>query len=116
VAVAQALDALGTSYDIISLGLQETSDKTFGHRIKVLTAVRNAVMKPLYDGVIARHMPGKRFDTVLVLNDIIWCTVDVLEVLYQKEERGAYEACSVDWDWNGKIVYDRWVLRTMSGR
>ena len=114
--VAHALEALGASYDIVSRGREEAPEKDFNHRIQVLAAVRNAAMKPLYDGLIAQHMPGERFDNVLVLNDVIWCTVDVLEVLYQKQERGAHEACSVDWDWNGRIVYDRWVLRAMSGR
>ena len=63
-------------------------------------------MAPMYEGIIGKLMPGTEgFEEVLVMNDIIYCTVDVLEVLYQKLVRGAHQSCSVDWDWGGRNVY-----------
>jgi alpha-1,3-mannosyltransferase len=91
-------------------------NKDFDHRIESLVKLRNKALLPLYDRSISDHMPGGKFDEVLVMNDVIWCPVDVLEVLYQKRKTGAHQACSVDWDWNMRVVYDRWVLRAMSGR
>lgn len=91
-------------------------NKEFSHRIESLVKLRNEVLLPLYDTSVSERMPGGKFDEVLVMNDIIWCPADVLEVLYQKRKTGAHQACSVDWDWNMRIVYDRWVLRAMSGR
>lgn len=112
--VARTFDALGTSYSILSKNV--TFPKDEGRRINVLAVARNTALAPFYDGSIARHMPNKRFDTVLFMNDIIFCAADVLEVLHSKAEQGAHEACSVDWDWSGRVVYDRWVLRALSGR
>lgn len=112
--VAHIFDALGTSYTIVSNSTKLPKDR--GRRINVLAAARNIALAPLYDGSIAQYMPDKQFDTVLFLNDVIFCAADVLEVLHSKAEQGAHEACSVDWDWNGRVVYDRWVLRALSGR
>ncbi|KAF8321945.1 cryptococcal mannosyltransferase 1-domain-containing protein [Cantharellus anzutake] len=115
VLLADILDNLGTSYTIISEGKNFTFDKGFNHRIEALAIARNLALAPLYSGAIEKAMPGRKFDEVLFMNDIIYCAADVLEVLYQRREQGAYESCSVDWDWGGRIVYDRWVLRAMSG-
>ena len=59
-------------------------------------------------------MPGGNFDTVLFMNDIVWCAADVLEILLQMELQQADMVCSVDWE--SHIIWDRWVLRDMSGR
>lgn len=114
--VARALDAIGGSYTIISKGKTETFDKGFSHRIDVLSMLRNRALAPLFDARLVSRMPGGKFDEVLFINDIYWCTADLLEVLYQRRRRGASQSCSVDWDWNMRIVYDRWVLRTITGR
>jgi alpha-1,3-mannosyltransferase len=45
-----------------------------------LARVRNAVLEPLYNGKAAKQMGINRFDVVLFMNDIIWCTSDMLEV------------------------------------
>jgi alpha-1,3-mannosyltransferase len=112
--LAAALDDLGTSYTIVARGESYRPSKEDHHRINILAAVRNEAMKPLYDGKVAEKMPNGRFDTVLFINDIIYCAVDVLEVLLQYQEQKADMACSVDWA--DYVIYDRWVLRTMSGR
>lgn len=114
--VARALDAIGVSYTIISKGMTEVLDKSPPHRIEVLSELRNRVLGPLFDANIASRMPGGKFDEVLFINDIFWCAADLLEVLYQRRRRGAYQSCAVDWDWSMRLVYDRWVLRAMSGR
>lgn len=95
--LSRALDTLGTSYSIIAKGDSEHFAKENGHRISVLAAVRNAAMAPLYDGKVAKKMLGERFNTVLFINDMVYCAVDVLEVLMQHSEQGADMACAVDW-------------------
>lgn len=110
------LDAVGTPYTIISRGKTEIINKKFDHRIETLALLRNKALEPLHDQTISRKMPAGKFDEVLIVNDIVWCPVDVLEVLYQKRHTGAHQSCSVDWDWNMRVVYDRWVLRSLSGR
>ncbi|KAI0314058.1 cryptococcal mannosyltransferase 1-domain-containing protein [Amylostereum chailletii] len=70
-------------------------------------------MEPLYLGTAALALGGP-IDEVLFINDIFHCTADILEVIYQKRRQGMHQACAVDWD-PGQIVYDRWILRAMSG-
>ena len=36
------------------------------------------------------------------------------QILYEHENQGADMTCSLDW--GSHIFYDRWVLRTMTGR
>lgn len=85
-----------------------------GHRIATLVGVRNIAMEPLYTGAAAMHVPSGKFDEVLFLNDIIHCASDVLELFHQKRIQGADQVCATDW--GDPVVYDRWVLRSMSGR
>jgi alpha-1,3-mannosyltransferase len=51
-------------------------------------------------------MPGKRFDKVLFMNDILFCAEDVLELLFQHDLQEADMACSMDW--GSDVVYDRY--------
>ena len=96
------------------MGQSVISYKENGHRIEVLARARNAALEPLYSGEAAKHVPGKTFKDVLFMNDIHFCAVDILEVIYQKRMQGANQACAMDW--GGRVVYDRWVIRTMGGR
>ncbi|KAI0311465.1 cryptococcal mannosyltransferase 1-domain-containing protein [Amylostereum chailletii] len=111
------LRALGVAHTVEAKGRTEYSHKENGHRINVLAAARNAAMAPLYSGAAARHVPGGVIDEVMWINDVFHCQADLLEVIYQKREQGANQACAVDWGgWGDYVVYDRWVLRTMTGR
>ena len=110
------LTLLQTPHKVVSLGQSVISYKENGHRIEFLAQARNAAMEPLYSGEAAKHVPGNTFKDVLFMNDIHFCAVDMLEVIYQKRIQGANQACSLDWDWGAPIIYDRWVLRTMGGR
>ncbi|KZV72337.1 glycosyltransferase family 69 protein [Peniophora sp. CONT] len=111
------LTMLGVAHHIIAKGRSEYSHKENGHRINELSRFRNAAMQPLYDGVAARFVPGHKFDEVLWINDVIHCAADIFEVLLQKRIQGAGQACAVDWGgWGDHVIYDRWVLRTMTGR
>ncbi|KAI0314893.1 cryptococcal mannosyltransferase 1-domain-containing protein [Amylostereum chailletii] len=113
----EMLTALGIAHRIVALGRDATSYKEDGHRIDLLSAVRNAAMEPLYSGVAAQHVPGNAFDEVLWMNDVFHCRADIFEVLYQKRLQGANQVCAVDWGgWGDYVVYDRWVLRTMTGQ
>lgn len=90
------------------------SHKGDGHRINFLAEARNTAMHPFYSGAAAQRMPGGKFDEVLFINDIYHCASDILEVMLQKRTQGANQACATDW--GGRVVYDRWVTRAMSGR
>ncbi|KAI0027131.1 cryptococcal mannosyltransferase 1-domain-containing protein [Vararia minispora EC-137] len=108
------LTALQVPHTVVSKGAAERSDKEEGKRILVLAAARNLAMEPLYLGAAAAALGGEP-DEVLFMNDIFFCAADVLEVVYQKRRQGMHQACALDWD-PGQIAYDRWVLRSMSGR
>ena len=88
------------------MGQSLISLKENGHRIEFLTQTRNAAMEPLYSGEAVKGVPGKTFKDVLFMNDIHFCAVDMLEVIYQKRIRGANanEACTMDW--GRQVVYD----------
>lgn len=74
-------------------------------------------MEPLYNGSAAITLPDSGpFDDVLWINDVFHCTADVLEVLHQRRVQTATQACALDWGvWGEQVIYDRWVLRPMSG-
>ncbi|KZP11779.1 glycosyltransferase family 69 protein [Athelia psychrophila] len=111
--LANFLSAHGIAYHIEVRGEGAKSEKSGGRRIIELAKLRNEVMQPLYDGSAALAAGVDAFGRVLFLNDIVFCAADVLEVLYEHKTQGADMACSLDW--GSHIVYDRWVLRGMSG-
>jgi alpha-1,3-mannosyltransferase len=106
--LARMLRVFGTSYRIKSEGETYVADKSNHMRIAVLAAVRNSALQPLYDGAVGKY------DTVLFINDVFHCPADILEVLYQHWKQNADMSCSVDWV-NDPVVYDRWVIRSMTG-
>ena len=106
---------LQTPHKIVSLGQSAISHKEDGRRIEVLAHARNAALEPLYSGEAAKHIPGGKFMEMLFMNDIYFCAMDILEVIYQKQMQGANQACAMDWG-VGQVIYDRWVLRTTGGR
>ena len=112
--MGKLLDSLGTPHNINSKGSSVKSYKEDGHRINFLAEARNLAMQPFYSGAAAQHMRGGAFDEVLFINDIYHCASDILEVLLQKRTQGANQACGTDW--GGRVIYDRWIIRTMSGR
>jgi alpha-1,3-mannosyltransferase len=115
-AVSDMLTLMNVSHTVVSRGRNEYSHKENGHRINVLAALRNAAMEPLLSGTAARAL-GAPLDDVLWINDVFHCAADVLEVVYQRVVQGADQACAVDWaGWGDHVIYDRWVLRTMTGR
>lgn len=113
----ELLDSIGTPHRVITWGRRKQSHKENGHRITVLADARNKVLENLYNGKAARRMLGRKFDEVMFMNDVAYCAVDMMEIIYQKRMQGADQVCGVDWGgWGGQVVYDRWVLRAMSGR
>ncbi|KAF7979219.1 hypothetical protein HWV62_43170 [Athelia sp. TMB] len=110
--LARLLDAHGVAHRIEVRGGARL-DKRGGRRIAALARVRNEVMQPLYDGSAAAAAGVESFGRVLFMNDIIFCAADMLEILYEHENQGADMTCALDW--GNHIVYDRWVLRTMTG-
>lgn len=78
--LARLLDARGVAYRIEVRGPGARGDKGGGRRIVELARVRNAVMRPLYDGSAARAVGVERFERVLFMNDVVFCAADILEV------------------------------------
>ncbi|KAI0028568.1 cryptococcal mannosyltransferase 1-domain-containing protein [Vararia minispora EC-137] len=109
----RVLNIIGSPNTVVFGEPGETS-RLPGHRIEILSRVRNKVLEPLYDGSAAEHVPRKRFDELLFMNDISFCAADMLELLYEKRTQHANQVCSVDW--MQSVVYDRWVLRDMRGK
>jgi alpha-1,3-mannosyltransferase len=112
-AVEDLLTVLRTPHRVVYGVKGEASRKRPGHRIKVLSAVRNRVLEPLYSGSAARHVPEERFDELLFMNDVVFCAVDMLELLHAKRAYGANQACALDW--MDAYIYDTWVLRDVRG-
>jgi hypothetical protein len=80
----------------------------------VLATARNLAMEPPHVGAAAAAIGGVP-DEALLLNDVVFCAADVLELVLQKRRQCMSQACALDWD-PGQIAYDRWVLHSMSGR
>ncbi|VDB88227.1 unnamed protein product [Peniophora sp. CBMAI 1063] len=104
------LFALGVPHTIVYANEDERPP---GTRIEILAGVRNQALRPLYNGEAAQFMPGGQFDELLFMNDIAFCAADMLELLLEKREQGANQACTVDY--MEAVIYDRWVLRDIHG-
>ncbi|KIJ30159.1 glycosyltransferase family 69 protein [Sphaerobolus stellatus SS14] len=104
---------LGVSYKFIVHGSSKPPNKEGSRRIVELARVRNDALEELYNGVAAAKMGIKAFDMVLFMNDIIWCASDMLEIINEHMHQGADFTCATDW--GGRVVYDRWVARTING-
>ncbi|KIJ36449.1 glycosyltransferase family 69 protein [Sphaerobolus stellatus SS14] len=113
VMLEQALKALGVRYKIVVKGTSQRPNKEGGRRILELAHVRNAALDELYTGEAATKMGIAKFDMVLFMNDIIWCAADMLEIIEEHLTQSASMTCATDW--GNRVVYDRWVARTMAG-
>lgn len=112
--VGRLFDALGVAHHIVSYGDSRHANKEDNRRIAVLAATRNAALSPLFSGQAALALGGEPHE-IFFVNDIFFCAPDLLEVLLQYRQQGMHQACATDWD-PGEIIYDRWILRAMSGR
>ncbi|VDC05222.1 unnamed protein product, partial [Peniophora sp. CBMAI 1063] len=112
--LGRLFDALGVAHHIVSYGDSRHDNKEDNRRIAVLAAARNAALSPLFTGQAAFALGGDPHE-IFFVNDIFFCAPDLLEVLLQYRQQGMHQACATDWD-PGEIIYDRWILRAMSGR
>ncbi|PLB53630.1 hypothetical protein P170DRAFT_371759 [Aspergillus steynii IBT 23096] len=78
-------------------------------RIPYLSRLRNLSLQPLVD--LAKQ--GIHFDRVLFLNDVVFTTQDVLELLQTKDGRYA-AACALDFS-HPPAYYDTFALRDIQG-
>ncbi|VDC02617.1 unnamed protein product [Peniophora sp. CBMAI 1063] len=111
--LSQILDAIGVQHQIITHGEARQEIVEGPRRIAVLAAARNTALRPLYTGKAAAAL-GSGPDEVFFMNDIFFCAPDLLEMLLQYRRQGMHQACATDW--GSHRLYDRWVLRTISGR
>lgn len=56
------------------------SNKAGGRRIVELARLRNDALKSLFNGKATKRLGIEKFDIVLFMNDVFWCTGDMLEV------------------------------------
>lgn len=88
----------------------------FHHRIEYLAEVRNAALAPLQE---LRDSEGEVFDTVIFMNDVLPCTDDLLELIWQSRRQNAGITCGADYIFHEEIAqpvfYDNWVARDING-
>ncbi|KAA1099487.1 capsular associated protein [Puccinia graminis f. sp. tritici] len=88
----------------------------FHHRIEYLAEVRNAALAPLQE---LRDSEGELFDTVIFMNDVLPCTDDLLELIWQSRRQNAGITCGADYIFHEEIAqpvfYDNWVARDING-
>jgi alpha-1,3-mannosyltransferase len=100
------------------LGLEfhlQTSDidPQNGNRISALASLRSLALEPLVN-----NSSQYSLDTaVIVLNDIVICMDDILELVHQRIFQTTDMTCAMDWsdiDPN-PIFYDTWIARAING-
>jgi len=88
----------------------------FHHRIEYLAEVRNAALAPLQE---LRDSEGELFDSVIFMNDVLPCTDDLLELIWQSRRQNAGITCGADYVFHEEIAqpvfYDNWVARDING-
>ncbi|VDC02619.1 unnamed protein product [Peniophora sp. CBMAI 1063] len=110
--LGKILDAMGVQHHIVAFGDSRHENTEGNRRIPVIAAARNAALAPLHAGQVRSALGGEP-DEMFFINDIFFCASDLLEILLQYRKQGMHQACATDWD---ELVYDRWVLRAISGR
>lgn len=107
-----ALTYWNIPHSIIS---EEYSRPQVYHRIEYLASIRNKALRPLRK---LYKKTKRRFDKIVFINDILFCSIDVLELILQAESQQADLTCGLDYTItnNHTIFYDTWVARDMRGR
>ncbi|KAJ1826564.1 hypothetical protein LPJ56_002114, partial [Coemansia sp. RSA 2599] len=104
---AQTMDALGIENKVVvdSVPKQERV-----HRIEYMAQVRNRALEPLY-------RDQRRFSKVVFLNDVFFCFLDILELLFQSQLNSAHLTCAEDYELRHGALsfYDTWVSRDILG-
>jgi alpha-1,3-mannosyltransferase len=116
--LAGRMEAKGVTTHVMTGGQKVDWDHV--HRIGALADIRNMVLKRLFEDVDRVHRTGSlpKYQTVVYLNDIVFCAADVLELLLQHALQAAHLTCPLDfgaWNKYKRPYYDLWVGRTMEG-
>ncbi|PYI34401.1 hypothetical protein BP00DRAFT_64999 [Aspergillus indologenus CBS 114.80] len=113
VALERELAAMGVRY---FLGTNDLNPKAEGEdRIKDLAILRNQAIAPLVAAGTGKFSPYAADTLIVFVNDIVLCTEDLLELIYQHQQQDAQMTCAFDWNAGGGSFYDSWVSRSMSG-
>lgn len=98
--LARALFSLGASFSIRSYGSsQDTAWDRPDERMRILAEARNWPLDHV-EGEVADDLGG--FDAVVLMNDVTFCAVDMLELVYQRVVQRADMVCGLDysrWNW-----------------
>ena len=123
-ATPELLESLGWYFDIQGIESHFVTRAPMenwrsGNRISKMARIRNQVLKPLFEDVqaVGSGSQDRKYDTLVFLNDILFCTSDILELLSQHLNEGADVTCPLDFMtlWGHMSYYDAWVGRTMTG-
>ncbi|CAF1248074.1 unnamed protein product [Adineta steineri] len=109
--LAAKLRKLGVPHRIVTRGKWTRS--TIKPRIQHLAKVRNAVLQPLY------QQPSYTYTQIIFLNDVLFCTEDVLTLVQSQVQTKALLHCGLDFAVSSthKVhFYDVWVMRDHGGR
>ncbi|KAJ1646415.1 hypothetical protein J3B02_003070 [Coemansia erecta] len=110
----EILEQLAKTLDIIGIDNKITLDKNPRqekmHRIEYMAHIRNRALEPLYKS-------QKKFSKVVFLNDVFFCFLDILELLYQAQLNNAHLTCAEDYEIRHGALsfYDTWVSRDILG-
>lgn len=101
----------GIEHSIVSSNRRQTK---WDHRVAFLADVRNQAIEPLH---ALRKQHGITFDTVIFMNDVLYCLDDVLELIWQSRLSEATITCAVDFDsaLDDPAIYDVWVGHDIAG-
>ncbi|KAJ2707870.1 hypothetical protein FB645_000435 [Coemansia sp. IMI 203386] len=104
---AKTLDTVGIKHRI---AMDETQRPNKMHRIEYMAQIRNKALQPLYAG-------QNRFSRVVFLNDVFFCFLDILELIYQLQLNSAHLTCAEDYELQHGALsfYDTWVSRDILG-
>ncbi|KAL8849886.1 MAG: hypothetical protein Q9221_005152 [Calogaya cf. arnoldii] len=113
--LVEELDRISVKY---FLQTDERSPAVLGgginrHRVWALAILRNLALQPLVDLQL-----GDDTDvTVVFVNDVVICTEDILELIYQRHRQNADMTCAMDWTFPGDraFFYDKWISRGING-
>ncbi|TPX31845.1 hypothetical protein SmJEL517_g04939 [Synchytrium microbalum] len=102
-----ALSILGIPCRVVVNGVSRSG---IPNRIEFLAEVRNRVLDPL----VELWRQGDEFDRVVILNDVVFCAEDILELIFQSMQQDSSITCGLDYFETG--FYDIWVARDIDGQ
>jgi Cryptococcal mannosyltransferase 1 len=81
-------------------------------RVATLAFLRNLALSPLTKTTTSFSSEST---IIFIINDVVICAEDILELLHQRIHQNADMMYGMDWIERGQNFYDVWIARTMNG-